>query len=113
VNELITNAVKYGYKGETGGKLAVSVASAGEQHFNIGVRDEGAGLPDGFDPGSAKSLGMRIINSFCKQLNGHLSVRRWSPGTEFIIAVPAPLLASLKGTSNNDDFVVGSPAAVA
>jgi two-component sensor histidine kinase len=88
VNELITNAVKYGYKGETGGKLAVSVASAGEQHFNIGVRDEGAGLPDGFDPGSAKSLGMRIINSFCKQLNGHLSVRRRSPGTEFIIAVP-------------------------
>jgi two-component sensor histidine kinase len=88
VNELITNAVKYAYKDETGGKLAVSVAPAGEQHFNIGVRDEGAGLPDGFDPKRAKGLGMRIINSFCKQLSGQLSFQPLSPGTEFIISVP-------------------------
>jgi two-component sensor histidine kinase len=88
VNELITNAVKYAYKDETGGKLTVRVASAAEPKFRIVVRDEGAGLPARFDPQRAKGLGMRIINSFCKQLNGDLAIQSRSPGTEFIITIP-------------------------
>ena len=56
--------------------------------FAISVRDEGVGLPAGFDFRQAKGLGMRIISSFVKQLNAELSVHTLSPGTEFSMSIP-------------------------
>jgi two-component sensor histidine kinase len=88
VNELITNAAKYAYKGQSGGKIWVTVARGGNDDFSISVRDEGTGLPSDFDLHKAKGLGMRIVNSFSKQLNGTLSARARNPGTEFIVTIP-------------------------
>src|ERR1700730_18034947 len=88
VNELITNAAKYAYKGQSGGKIWVTVARGGNDDFSISVRDEGIGLPSDFDLRKAKGLGMRIINSFSKQLNGTLIARAHNPGSEFIITIP-------------------------
>jgi two-component sensor histidine kinase len=88
VNELITNAAKYAYQGQSGGKIWVTVARGGDDDFSISVRDEGAGLPPDFDLSKGKGLGMRIINSFSKQLNGTLTMRARNPGTEFIITIP-------------------------
>jgi two-component sensor histidine kinase len=88
VNELITNAAKYAYKGRSGGKIWVTVARGGDDDFSISVRDEGTGLPPDFDLSKGKGLGMRIINSFSKQLNGTLTMRARNPGTEFIITIP-------------------------
>jgi two-component sensor histidine kinase len=78
VNELITNAAKYAYKGQSSGKIWVTVARGGNDDFSISVRDEGLGLPPDFDLRKAKGLGMRIINSFSRQLNGTLTVRAQS-----------------------------------
>jgi two-component sensor histidine kinase len=88
VNELITNAAKYAYKGQSGGKIWVTVARGGDDDFSISVRDEGAGLPPDFDLRKGKGLGMQIINSFSKQLNGTLTMRARNPGAEFIITIP-------------------------
>jgi two-component sensor histidine kinase len=88
VNELITNAAKYAYKGQSGGKIWVTVARGGDDDFSISVRDEGTGLPPDFDLRKGKGLGMRIINSFSKQLNGTLTMRARNPGTEFIVTIP-------------------------
>lgn len=88
VNELITNAIKYAYRNQAGGKIWVTVAEAGADSFSITVRDEGSGLPDGFDPLKAKGLGMRIIKSFTVQLNSTISVQAHNPGTEFVITIP-------------------------
>jgi two-component sensor histidine kinase len=88
VNELITNAAKYAYRGQSGGKIWVAVARGGDDDFSISVRDEGTGLPPDFDLSKGKGLGMRIINSFSKQLNGTLTIRARNPGTEFIITIP-------------------------
>jgi len=88
VNELLTNAAKYAYHGRAGGKFFVTVARAGEDHFSISVRDEGAGLPLDFDPSLATGLGMRVIRFFTQQLKGSLSVRLHNPGTEFVVTIP-------------------------
>jgi two-component sensor histidine kinase len=88
VNELITNAAKYANQAQSGGRIWVTVARAGDDNFSISVRDEGAGLPPGFDLRKAKGLGMRIIDSFSKQLNGSLTLRALNPGTEFIVTIP-------------------------
>jgi two-component sensor histidine kinase len=88
VNELITNAAKYAYQGVVGGKIWVTIAGAPGNHFSVSVRDEGAGLPAGFDPRTPKRLGMRIISSFAKQLTGTLTFKDRNPGTEFIAIIP-------------------------
>ena len=88
VNELITNAAKYANPDKSGGTIWVTVAPVGDVDFSISVRDEGVGLPPGFDLRKAKGLGMRIINSFSQQLNGTLTVRVQNPGTEFIVTIP-------------------------
>jgi two-component sensor histidine kinase len=88
VNELITNAAKYAYKGKTGGQIWVTFTDLEREHLIISVRDEGAGLPADFDLGNPKGLGMRIVTSFVKQLSGTLEVRDCYPGTTFIVTLP-------------------------
>ena len=88
VNELVTNAVKYAHQDRSSKRIWITVARAGEDAFSISVRDEGPGLPAGFDLRSAKGLGMRIIRAFLQQLNGTATVRAHDPGTEFIITIP-------------------------
>ncbi len=67
VNELVTNAAKYG-----SGRIDVTFrASPG---FNrLVVSDEGSGLADDFDPNApGAGLGMRVITTLAKQLHGTL-----------------------------------------
>jgi two-component sensor histidine kinase len=87
VNELVTNAAKYAYPGEMG-KVFVGVTRLGDSGFSISVRDEGVGLPAGFDAKKGKGLGMRIVTAMTKQLKGKLEIRASKPGTEFVITVP-------------------------
>jgi two-component sensor histidine kinase len=88
VNELITNAAKYAYQDRSDGKIQVTIARVGDSDFLISVRDEGAGLPAGFDFDKARSLGMRIVNALSRQLNGRVAVRSHDPGTEFVVTIP-------------------------
>jgi len=88
VNELITNAAKYAYQGRSGGKIRVTIAGAGDDAFSMSVRDFGAGLPEGYDPRKAKGLGMRIVNSFVRQLHGSVTVLARDPGAEFVVTIP-------------------------
>src|SRR3954467_4426467 len=70
VNELIANAAKHAYRDRMGGSIRVAIAGIGKDRLLISVRDEGAGMPQGFDLTKPKGLGMRIITSFVAQLNG-------------------------------------------
>ena len=88
VAELITNAAKYAYDGQPGGIICVRVARTENDCVLLSVRDEGAGLPDGFDPQKAKSLGMRIISAFSQQLGGDVRIISMAPGTEFTVTIP-------------------------
>ena len=88
VNELITNAAKYAYKGRSDGSIWITASRVGHDSFAIVVRDEGSGLPVDFDLGKAKGLGMRIISLFARQLNANVAVGACHPGTEFTITVP-------------------------
>lgn len=86
VNELITNAVKYAYPRQ-GCKVWVTLAPDSADNAMISVRDEGVGLPPGFDV-KAGGLGMRLVGSFAQQLQGELQVSRKDPGTEFVLKFP-------------------------
>ncbi len=88
VNELIANSAKHAYKDETGGKIWIKVDRDTHESIVISVRDEGAGLPPGFDVHKAKGLGTRIITAFAKQVSATLVVHSRAPGTEFVLSMP-------------------------
>ena len=71
VNELVSNAGKYAYADSPGGlDLGAAILNRTERSILISVRDEGVGLPRGFDPATSKRLGSRMVAALSKQLGG-------------------------------------------
>ncbi len=87
-NELITNAAKYAYQGQSSGNISVRVALTDRGMIELAVRDQGAGLPPDYDHRSAPGLGMRIVRALSQQLHAEIATRRLNPGTEFIVSIP-------------------------
>ena len=88
VNELVTNAAKHG-----AGRIEVSYVKNQHGH-RITVCDEGEGLAADFDPSAAtKSLGMRVVSSLAKQLDGRVeaSNRKDRKGSCFEVAFAGAL----------------------
>ena len=88
LNELVSNAGKYAYPDCPGGSIWVRLVQPDNKSVLVSVRDEGAGLPLGFDPTASKGLGTRLVNALSKQLGAELT-RPMSPiGTDCELLVP-------------------------
>lgn len=87
LNELITNALKYGCPPDRPGKIKVSFGTEGEE-YRLGVSDEGEGLPEGFTIRGAKSLGMRAIEALSRQLGGRFEIEQPGTGAAFAVLFP-------------------------
>jgi len=74
-SELITNAAKYGKS-----RIAIRLEPNPEYGYALSVSNDGPALPEGFDPGASKGLGMRIIQSFARQIGGELRIGRGDDG---------------------------------
>lgn len=78
-NEMITNAVKYAYDEHSAGSIQVTLAVDGAT-YRLTVSDQGRGLPEGFDQGQGRSLGMSIMRALARQLEGTLGFAYGAPG---------------------------------
>lgn len=88
INELVSNAGKYAYPDSPGGLIWVRLFQSDKNSIFVSVRDEGAGLPPGFDPTTSKRLGTRLVNALSSQLGAELT-RPVSPaGATFTLLVP-------------------------
>ena len=76
INELITNAVKHGFAGRREGSIVVSLQE-GAGKVLVQVRDDGVGLPEGFDPSRDARLGLRIVQGIVEQDLGGEFTRRY------------------------------------
>ena len=96
LNELLTNAFKYGSPtgepsvGRTGPDcdILVEVGVVGDT-VKIAVVDSGPGLPLEINPGRASSLGLQLVRSLCRQLRGKLTVDS-DRGARFELSMPLP-----------------------
>jgi two-component sensor histidine kinase len=82
VNELIANAAKHAYGEGASARIWVALTRLDGNRIAIAVRDEGIGLPEGFDVHNGKGLGMRIVNALARQLEAEIQVEPRQPGTE-------------------------------
>ena len=66
-----------------------------KEGITISVRDEGVGLPPGFDPAASKRLGARLVNALSKQLGGELTRQPAPIGADFALHIPLRSAASV------------------
>jgi PAS domain S-box-containing protein len=85
VNELVTNAVKYGFPDEAQGTVTVTLKRVSGE-LRLTVADDGQGL----DPRRADSgLGGRMVDAFAKQLGGRFERESGSQGTTVRLILPS------------------------
>ena len=70
INELVSNAGKYAYPDSPGGSIWVRLFQSDKNSIFVSVRDEGAGLPPGFDPTTSKRLGTQAGQRTFKPIGG-------------------------------------------
>ena len=85
LNELITNALKYGRDAAGQARLCIAVHPQGSG-FEVAVTDGGPGMAQKPAPGG--SLGYRLIDTLARQLRGKVSVTPTHPGTRVALLVP-------------------------
>ena len=88
INELVSNAGKYAYVDCSGGTIWVRLIQTDKNAILISVRDEGTGLPAGFDPEKSKRLGTRLVSALSKQLGAELTRPSSPVGTNVTLLVP-------------------------
>lgn len=87
VNELVANSLKHAQGDEGEGFLGVSMHRL-KGNIKLEVRDQGPGLPEGFDLSRPQGLGLRVVQALARQLGATLAVER-DGGTTFRVEFKA------------------------
>ncbi|HTY14846.1 MAG TPA: histidine kinase dimerization/phosphoacceptor domain -containing protein [Methanoregulaceae archaeon] len=90
VNELVTNSLKYAFPASydcekvRGSVCCIRISLVkNDGVFTMTVRDNGVGLPKGFDPASSKTLGLKLVNFLARyQMKANIEINT-DEGTEF------------------------------
>lgn len=107
INEIFSNSLKYAFPDRTSGKIRISlemkeaeeprcsdlneIENRGldkETRFILTVSDNGVGIPETFNIGTADTLGLQLIHVLVEQLDGSVRINR-NRGTEFVIEFAA------------------------
>ena len=77
INELMANSLKYAFPGERSGEIQISLHRSDGDELLFRYSDNGVGFPDGYDPATSKSLGVKLIHLLAtKQLMGKMELLR-------------------------------------
>jgi two-component system, sensor histidine kinase PdtaS len=87
--ELVHNAIEHGVGPRGAGTVTVSLRRLGDE-IKVVVKDDGLGLPDGFDPEVTANLGLAIVKTVVEDdLKGTLTFSS-GRGTTVTVRVPTP-----------------------
>ncbi|WP_448615800.1 sensor histidine kinase [Modestobacter sp. URMC 112] len=91
VTELLHNAAGHAFDDGAPGSIEL-VAQRDGDDLVVRVRDDGRGLPEGFDPAASTGLGLQIVRTLVtSELHGTLSMgppAGGGPGTEAVLTIP-------------------------
>lgn len=88
LNETITNSLKHAFIGKSEGKIKISLKNQGE-NFVLDYSDDGIGNQDFATINQSKSLGIKLIKGFTRQLGGTLEIKG-DKGLMLLFTIPNP-----------------------
>ena len=74
INELVSNSLKYAFPDGKTGLIQVSCCQTNEGGYSLVVEDNGVGFPSGFNPSETSSLGLKLVSSLVRQIDGQTEV---------------------------------------
>ena len=91
INELVSNAFKHAFLKKEKQKNRISIRLSEKDNIvNLGVMDNGVGLPGTFDSKKSESLGLHLVHLLAEdQLGGSIEIER-KKGTAFLIQFQRP-----------------------
>ncbi|WP_418510638.1 histidine kinase dimerization/phosphoacceptor domain -containing protein [Corallibacter sp.] len=87
INELISNALKYAFKGHNSGTISIDLKEDKNQ-LNLTITDNGIGLPNDFSIEDSSSLGFKLIKAFSDKIEATLNIDSSEKGTSISIQIP-------------------------
>jgi two-component sensor histidine kinase len=88
VNELVTNALKYAYRGREPGAVRVWLTPGASGGLRLGVEDDGVGLPLGPRPAKGTGVGGVIVAAMADTLHATITHDPDWNGTRFVLEMP-------------------------
>ncbi len=89
VNELVSNSLKHAFPGERRGEISVGLIREADDSILLTVRDDGVGLPLGVDPATCDSMGLQLVATLAKQIDGTVTLEP-GPGARFAVRFRDP-----------------------
>ncbi len=91
VNELVSNAAKYAFRPDQGGKIVITLEAEDGGGFALTVEDDGNGIEKGREP-LGTGLGTRIVDAIARSLGTKIRVLDRAPGTALRVTIRRPRL---------------------
>jgi PAS domain S-box-containing protein len=85
INELVSNSLKYAFPDGKPGHIQISFNQDKKGTYTLTVSDNGIGFPKDINFQNTESLGLQLVNTLTKQLNGKIELDR-KKGTRFTIS---------------------------
>ncbi|MBN2460931.1 MAG: PAS domain S-box protein [Candidatus Cloacimonetes bacterium] len=89
INELVTNSLKYAFPEKRTGMIRVKLNKVRDKYI-LQVEDDGIGLPEEWKIQTTKSLGLQLVKTLIRQINGNIQ-SAGKKGTCFRIDFPGSI----------------------
>ncbi|MEN6573901.1 sensor histidine kinase [Methanobacterium aggregans] len=84
INEIVTNSIKYAFPEDRVGEITIKLW-AEDKTILLEISDDGVGVPDDFSIVETKTLGLQLVATLVKQLEGTIELMP-QEGTKFRIS---------------------------
>lgn len=74
INELVCNSLKHGFKEKEEGRISIQLNQLQSKEYKLTVEDTGSGLPENFDIKKSNTLGLKLIQTLIRQIDGSLEI---------------------------------------
>ncbi len=72
LNELVSNSLKHAFPSGGPGTIFIDLEPLSKDEYELSIRDNGVGVPEGFNVDTSNSLGLRLVRILTKQIGGTL-----------------------------------------
>jgi PAS domain S-box-containing protein len=86
VNELLTNIMKYAFRGRAEGRICISAGLAGDRAA-LKIRDDGVGIPESVNFTTSSGFGLMLVRTLTDQIKGTIRIEREN-GTSILLEFP-------------------------